>query len=139
MTAAASLVMAGALTVRGFWPVLPFAGLGLFALGVALGLNMRRGQYREFVSVYGDRIVVEKGVGTVEECFQLPRQWTRVELERARWRGHPSRLLLRWRGKSVEVGAVLTEAERASLGLRLAELVAGGAAAQPGAAGEERF
>jgi uncharacterized membrane protein len=89
--------------------------------------------------VYGDRIVVEKGVGTVEECFQLPRQWTRVELVRARWHGHPSRLLLRWHGRSLEVGAVLTEAERESLGLRLAELVAGSDAAQAAAAGDEEF
>lgn len=139
VTAAASLVMAGALTVRGFWPVLPFAGLGLFALGVALGLNMRRGRYRECVSVYGDRIVVEKGVGSVEERFELPRQWTRVELVRARWRGHPSRLLLRWHGRSLEVGAVLTEAERESLGLRIAELVAGSDTALAGAAGGEEF
>jgi uncharacterized membrane protein len=125
VTAAASMVLAGVLTARGFWPVLPFAGLGLFALGVALGLNMKRGMYREFVSVYGDRIVIEKGVGTVEERLELPRHWTRVELVRAPWRGHPSRLLLRCHGKSWEVGAVLTETERESLGPRLAELVAG--------------
>jgi uncharacterized membrane protein len=125
VTAAASMVLAGVLTARGFWPVLPFAGLGLFALGVALGLNMKRGRYREFVSVYGDRIVIEKGVGTVEERLELPRHWTRVELVRAPWRGHPSRLLLRCHGKSWEVGAVLTETERESLGPRLAELVAG--------------
>lgn len=125
VTAVASMILAGALAARGFWPVLPFAGLGLFALGLALGLSMRRGRYREFVSVYGDRIVVEKGVGTVEECIELPRQWTRVELVRAPWRGHPSRLLLHCHGRSWEVGAVLTEAERNSLGPRLAELVAG--------------
>lgn len=125
VTAAASMVLAGVLTARGFWPVLPFAGLGLFALGMALGLNMKRGRYREFVSVYGDRIVIEKGVGTVEERLELPRHWTRVVLVRAPWRGHPSRLLLRCHGKSWEVGAVLTETERESLGPRLAELIAG--------------
>ncbi len=125
VTAAASMMLAGVLTARGFWPVLPFAGLGLFALGMALGLNMKRGRYREFVSVYGDRIVIEKGIGTVEERLELPRHWTRVELVRAPWRGHPSRLLLRCHGRSWEVGAVLTETERESLGPRLAELIAG--------------
>ena len=125
VTAVASLMMAGVLTAHGFWPVLPFAGLGLFALGMALGMNMRRGRYREFVSVYGDRIVVERGVGRLEERFELPRHWTQVERVRAPWRGHPSRLLLRCHGKSWEVGAVLTETERDSLAPRLAELVAG--------------
>ena len=126
VTAAASLLLAGLLAARGFWPVLPFAGLELFALGVALGLNMRRGRYCEFISVYRDRIVMEKGVGGVEERLELPRHWTRVELARAPWRGHPSRLLLRCHGKSWEVGTVLTESERESLRQRLAELIAGG-------------
>jgi uncharacterized membrane protein len=125
ITAAASLVIAGMLAARGFWPVLPFAGLELFALGLALGLNLRRGRYREFVSVYSDRIVIEKGVGAVEERVELPRHWTRVELVRAPWRGHPSRLLLRCHGKGWEVGMVLTEIERERLQLRLAELIAG--------------
>ena len=125
VTVATSLVLAGALAARGFWPVLPFAGLELFALGLALGLSMKRGRYREFVSVYSDRIVVEKGVETVDERLELPLHWTRVELARAPWRGHPGRLLLRCHGKSWEVGAVLTEAERESLRLRLAELIAG--------------
>lgn len=125
VTAAASLLLAGALAVRGFWPVLPFAGLELFALGLALGLSVRRGRYREFISVYGDRIVIEKGAGAVDERFELPRHWTRVELERSRWRGHPSRLLLSCSGRRWEIGAVLTEAERESLRLRLAELIDG--------------
>ena len=125
VTTAASLLLAGALAARGFWPVLPFAGLELFALGWALGLSMKRGRYREFVSVYGDRIVVERGAGTVEEKFELPRHWTRVELEPSPRRGHPARLLLCFGAQRREIGAVLTGSERESLRLRLAELIAG--------------
>jgi uncharacterized membrane protein len=134
VTAAASLGLAGALAARGFWPILPFAGLELFALGLALGLSMKRGRYREVVSVYGDRIVIERGVGTVEQRLELPRHWTRVELVPAPWRGHPSRLMLSSHGRRWEVGAVLTEAERESLRLRLAELIAGRAPADGTAA-----
>lgn len=136
VTAAASMLMAAMLAVRGFWPVLPFAGMELFALGLALGLSMRRGRYREFVSVYQDRIVIERGVGAMEERLEIPRHWARVDLERAPWRGHPSRLLLRCHGKSWEVGAVLTEAERESLRPRLEELIGG---RKPSAATGERF
>lgn len=125
VTSAASLLLAGALAARGFWPVLPFAGLELFALGLALGLSMKRGRYREFVSVYGDRIVIERGAGAMEERFELPRQWTRVELEPSPWRGHPARLLLCHGKERREIGAVLTGSERESLRLRLAELIAG--------------
>jgi uncharacterized membrane protein len=138
ITAGASLLIAGALAARGFWPVVPFAGLELFALGVALGLSVRRGRHREFVSVYSDRIVVEKGGDRIEERLELPRHWTRVELVRAPWRGHPSRLLLSGHGRRCEIGAALTEPERESLRLRLAELLGGGmpataTAAQPAA------
>ncbi len=125
VTAGMSLLIAGLLAARGFWPVLPFAGLELFVLGLALGLSQRRGRYREVVSIYPDRIVIEKGVGAVEERFELPRNWTKVELVPARWRGHPSRLLLRCHGKRWEVGAVLTETERQSMRGRLAELIDG--------------
>jgi uncharacterized membrane protein len=125
VTAGISLLIAGLLAARGFWPVLPFAGLELFVLGLALGVSQRRGRYREFVSIYPDRIVIETGVGAVEERFELPRTWTRLELVPARWHGHPSRLLLACHGKRWEIGAVLTEAERESLRARLAELIAG--------------
>ncbi|MFU8894995.1 MAG: DUF2244 domain-containing protein [Gammaproteobacteria bacterium] len=125
VTVAASLLLAGLLALRGFWPVVPFAGLELFALGLALGLSMKRSRYRECVSVYDDRIVIEKGTGAIEERLELPRHWTRVELVRAPWRSHPSRLLLRCHDKSWEVGKVLTETERESLRLRLVELTGG--------------
>jgi uncharacterized membrane protein len=125
ITAAGSLLLAGLVAYRGFWPVLPFAGLELFALGLALGLSMRRGRYRELVSVHADRVVVEQGIDKVEQRTELPRAWTRVELERAPWPGHPSRLLLRCHGRCCEIGRVLTESERESLGVRLAELIAG--------------
>jgi uncharacterized membrane protein len=135
ITAGVSLVIAGALAARGFWPVLPFAGLEMFALGLALGLSVRRGRHREFVSVYADRIVIEKGGDRVEERLELPRHWTRVELVRAPWRGHPSRLMLSGHGRRCEIGAMLTEPERESLQRRLAQLLAGRTAADATAAG----
>ena len=125
VTAGISLLIAGVLAARGFWPVLPFAGLELFVLGLALGLSQRRGRYREFVSIYPDRIVVETGAGAVEKRIELPRSWTRIELVPARWHGHPSRLLLACHGRRWEIGSVLTEAEREGLRGRLAELIAG--------------
>jgi uncharacterized membrane protein len=115
--------------VHGFWPVLPFAGVELFALGVALGLSLKRGQRREVISVYRDRVLIEKGAGTVEEQLEMPRQWARVVLEQPRWRGHPSRLLVGCHGKRWEIGAALTEAERERLARRLVELINDGAAA----------
>lgn len=97
---------------------------------------MKRGRYREFVSVYGDRIVIERGAGAVEEKIELPRHWTRVELEPAPWRGHPARLLLCHGKERCEIGAVLTASERESLRQRLAELVSGAGTADATAPGD---
>jgi len=56
-----SLGIALLFVARGYWPVLPFAGLELLVLGIALWISMRRGAYREVISIYPDRIEVEKG------------------------------------------------------------------------------
>lgn len=122
--ATGSLSVAMYFVWHGFWPVLPFAGLELAALGGALWLSQRRGRYREVISVFEDRVCVEKGSGGPEEVFDMPRTWVRVVRERGRRRGHPGRLYLTSHGRRVEIGHPLTETERESLGRRVTELLA---------------
>lgn len=123
--AVGALALAGVFAARGYWPILPFAGVELFALGFALGLSLRRGRYREVISVFADRVVVEKGEPGRMDYVELPRAWLVVELAASPRRGHPSRLCLGSHGRRCEIGAPLTEAEREGLGARLRELIAG--------------
>jgi uncharacterized membrane protein len=74
-------------------------------------------------------VVVEKCPGGrrgksnhVAYAFQRP--WARIELLRGQPAHWPSRLLFSSRGRSVEVGAFLTDGERRELKNRLAELLA---------------
>lgn len=103
---------------HGFWPVLPFAGLELGAVGWALAVSMRRNRYREVVSFGEERVRIEFGVAGqgIRTQVELPRGWTRVWLERDASRRHaPTRLVLGCSGQRVVIGACLTDEERDAL------------------------
>ena len=122
-----SLGIASALAVLGYWPVLPFAGGELMALGACFWMCARRGQETEVVSVREDVVEVAKSYGRQPRtwCFQRP--WARVEMLRPRIRTHPSRLVIRSHGRQVNVGDFLTEAERRALAGDLRSAIAGAA------------
>lgn len=118
-----SLSIAGLFVAEGFWPVLPFAGLELFALGIALGISMRRGRRQEVIRINADTVVVESGDHDLRTRIELSRPWVRAELRTARIATYPSRLCLVAHAKVVEVGACLTETERRGLHKRLDQLL----------------
>jgi uncharacterized membrane protein len=120
---AVCLPVAIACTVVGLWPVLPFAGLELLGVGVALQLSMRRGRAREFIRIDERDVVVARWSGSRQVEHRFVRPWTRVRLQRAGVAAWPSRLMLGAMGRSVEVGSFLTEPERQRLGTRLTELL----------------
>jgi uncharacterized membrane protein len=123
--AVASLAVASLFVWQGYWPVLPFTGLELFLLGLALGLSMRRGRYQEAITISDDRVVIEKTGRGRDTREDIPRLWARVEMYRPRRRNHPSRLLVISHGNACEVGGSLTEEDRQGLGRRLAQLIGG--------------
>ena len=122
-TIVASLAIALFWTFKGFWPVLPFAGLELFVLGFALGLSVRRGRYRELITISPEEALIERGTTHPQERERLPRPWIRVELVQSTHRWYPSKLYLSSHGERHEIGAVLVESERRGLARRLRELL----------------
>ena len=111
---------------HGFWPVLPFAGLELAAVGWALVVSMRRNRYREVVSFERDRVRIEFGVAGqgAATCIELPRAWTRAWMERDAERRHaPIKLLLGSSGQRVVIGRCLTDEEREALAVRFGTLL----------------
>lgn len=112
--AAVSFAIGGFFLAWGYPLVLPFSGLEVAALVCAFYLVLRDGERREVVRIEGDRVLIEKGARELEDRFEFNRPWVRVELERARHRYHPSRLLVAYRGERLELGRFLTEAERRS-------------------------
>lgn len=124
-----SLSIALALTVMGYWPVLPFAGLELAALGAALWVSVRRNGYREVIRLEPERLRLEVGyVSRVRRrcepaVFEIPRRYARVWLEQGPYRNSPTRLVLSGNGQCTELGRCLTDEERAALCRRLKNLL----------------
>jgi uncharacterized membrane protein len=117
--------IAGLMASLGFWPVIPFAGLELAALGAALYVSVRRNGHREVVLIGPQRVRVEVGLlgrGAVS-TVELQRGPTRVLLEPGGNRNAPSRLLLSSGGQTVRIGTCLTDDERRQLATRIRQLL----------------
>jgi uncharacterized membrane protein len=119
------LGIASVFAARGFWPVLPFAGLELLALGAALVVVLRRNRYREVLCFEGARVRLECGLvgqGARMRC-EWPRASLRVWLESGPHAGSPTQLVLACGPQRTVVGGCLTDDERAALARRLKELI----------------
>lgn len=117
-----SLGVAIYLAFRGFWPVVPFAGLELLALAVALWVSMRDNKYREIVRVDGDEVTLEFGMlgDGARSRVTLPRSMIRVWSER-RFAGE-EHLILSCGEQRFELGRCLGPQDRSSLVRRLREV-----------------
>ena len=116
------LGIAASWALRGYWLILPFAGLELAVLGIALAISVHRGRYRETVRFGKRRVQVRRGYAGRLEHVEFPRPWTRAWIEPGASPALPGRLFLGAGGASCELAACLTEEERQSLCRRLREL-----------------
>ena len=107
-----SLSIALGFTLLGYWLILPFAGMELTLLALALYVSALRAHRREVISIEGVTVSVQKGGREPKEATWFPRGWVRVILARPQWHGYPTRLLIRCHGREVEVGGCLNEDER---------------------------
>jgi uncharacterized membrane protein len=122
-TCLVSFMIAGYMTLRGFWPVLPFSGLEMGFLGWALKVSMARRHHRQTITVTDADVSVELSDRQHSVQHVFPRHWAQVKLRRPASRLHPSRLTIESHGRQCELGSFLTEAERRGLALRLQGLI----------------
>lgn len=111
------------MTLRGFWPVLPFAGLEMAFLGWALHTSLQRRHHRETITVSDGDVRIECHDRSHSTEVVFPRHWARVKLRRPHSRLHPSCLTIESHGRRCEVGSFLTEQERRGLAQRLERLI----------------
>jgi uncharacterized membrane protein len=124
--AAACVVPFGAaafLATRGFWPILPFAGLEMLLLAWALRVSLERRFHRETITVTDADVSIERFDREHSSRVVFPRHWAQVKLRRPAARLHPSRLTIESHGRQCELGSFLTEEERRGLALRLQRLI----------------
>ncbi len=120
-----SLVIAVGFALMGFWPILPFAGLELAALGAGLWVSLKRNRYREVLTFEAQRVQVGFGWQGRGASAQIDwaRPFTRVVLEQGATRHSPTRLVLTSSGQRVLLGRCLTDAEREQLHCRIKSLL----------------
>jgi uncharacterized membrane protein len=123
LVAAPTFGIAGALSLQGYWPVLPFAGLEVGLLVWAVRASMRRGAERETIIISEDSVTLRQCGSDGVHSQVFPRHWSRVTLHAPLAALHPSRLMLESHGRACELGRFLTEDERRSLAVRLKQLV----------------
>jgi uncharacterized membrane protein len=116
-------LIASYLALRGFWPVLPFAGLEVLLIGWALRVSLERRHHEQRITVTEAEVSVESRRRNSHEQVVFPRHWARVKLRRPAARLHPSRLVIESHGRQCELGSFLTEEERRGLALRLRRLI----------------
>ncbi len=116
-----SLTIATGFALLGAWPILPFAGLEILALGSALYYVNWKLQYRHVITLSDETVRVEKGHYVPKRSWQFVRQGTGLAItpELHPWEGpdlslHDSR-------QSVVVGDFLNREDT----LKLAELLRG--------------
>ncbi len=110
---------------QGCWPVLPFWGLEMLALWIALQASMRRGGYSQTVLITESRISLVTRSRHGAQKQEFARHWAKVRLRSPPRRHGLSRLTIESRGQACEVGSFLTEEDRYRLAERLRYLVGG--------------
>jgi uncharacterized membrane protein len=119
----ASMSIALPLTIMGYWPVLPFAGLEMALLGWALHRSMARRHQKQTIVIGADTVEIEDCNPPELSRVVFPRHWAQVRIRAGGSPLHPSRLTVESHGRRHEIGAFLNEQERQGLALRLRRLI----------------
>lgn len=122
LVAATSLFVAGFFATRGFWPILPFAGLELAGLAWALSYHWKTAQTKECIEIDHQHVVVRRWRAgeAPDEIATLQSAWTKPRLRR---RGNQLDLTLTQGNKSHSVGRFLVDSEKRSLKARITEVL----------------
>jgi uncharacterized membrane protein len=117
ITACLSFAIGFGFALFGAWPVLPFAGLEVAALGLAFYLNGRHASDYERIALQKDGLVVEIRDADRVAALQMNPHWVKLVASRRR---QDVRLALRSHGREIEIGRHLDAPGREALARVLA-------------------
>ncbi len=109
------LGIASIFALQGMWLILPFAGLEILALAFGLYVCSLRCRDREVITIDDEKLFIETGRNKPNQRWQFERAWLQLELKKSTYYGHPSQLLIRSKGRQIEIGKCLTNKERKRL------------------------
>ena len=99
----------------GAWPILPFAGLELLALGTALYHASWKTQYRHVITINEDSICIDKGHYTPQQRWRLARHSTELTITLPPHSWDSPRLCVHDRDEHVCVGEFLNREDSLKL------------------------
>jgi uncharacterized membrane protein len=116
--AVATLPIAFIFSLVGAWPVLPFAGLEIAALWLALRHLHRHAADEERIEVESGTIAIHRQHAGIRTTHRFSRYWAQLRIEKPPdcpgWR-----LFLRSHGRELEIGQLLTDTQKRTLAQEL--------------------
>lgn len=110
-----SMVIAVGFALMGAWVILPFAGLELTCLAVALYYTAWQANRQQRILLTFDQVLIEKGHRRLEQRYILQREWTTVHIHQPLHAWGTDEISLCYQGLVVPVGEFLNQADRAML------------------------
>lgn len=108
-----SVGIASAFALLGAWPVLPFAGIEMLVLFLALRWIERRAADYERIAIAGDRVEIEICEAGRARSHELSRSWAQLVSRNG------ADLALRSHGREIEIGRHLSDDQRLALAREL--------------------
>jgi uncharacterized membrane protein len=102
-------VIAGAFAFIGAWPILPFAGIEMAALGGALYYVCWKLRYRHVVTFNGEQVRIQKGHYHPRQDWCFERHRTRILITTTQHPWDAPRISLSHRGEDVSLGEFLNK------------------------------
>ncbi|MGA2549332.1 MAG: DUF2244 domain-containing protein [Burkholderiaceae bacterium] len=116
-----SLLIGTAFALLGAWPILPFSGVEMLALGVALWVYARHATDHERVLLNEEALIVETVNAGSTTVMRLNPLWVQVVTET----GFRTAVFLREQGRRIAVGRHLDEVGRKRFAHELRRALAG--------------
>ncbi len=119
-----SLLVAMAFTWHGFWMILPFTVIEMSLLTACLYYCVRRTHTREVLRLTKNQLVLERGINRPTQRYDFERYFARFFVEPATHPWRRKKVAVRCRGRAVEVGRFLSDADKDDLVRALRAMIA---------------
>ncbi|MDH5472814.1 MAG: DUF2244 domain-containing protein [Gammaproteobacteria bacterium] len=90
----------------GGWLVLPFSGLELLLISIAVYLFFKRNNHCEVITFTDDKVVIERGKASPEKSWEYPRHWSKIYIHEHGLYDIP-KVSIKSHGKEMEMGSFL--------------------------------
>ncbi|MCB1857217.1 MAG: DUF2244 domain-containing protein [Gammaproteobacteria bacterium] len=103
----------------GAWLVIPFTGLEVLVLGIAIHCQYRWAGKKQLIEIDDKNVTASRRSTKGTDYVTFPRGWVKIKLVDGSSSWHPRRLILGSHGRYIEIGDFLVESERAELASQL--------------------